>query len=85
MSGEPEIGGERADRDGGLAALLTRARSFAADALTRAGGGERPSRAMSEARALARETLERGREGARAREAELWARYRALTKERRSR
>ena len=76
MSGEPEIGGERADRDGGIAALLTRAR---------ASGGERPARAMSEARALARETLERGREGARAREAELWARYRALTKERRSR
>ena len=76
---------QRAVRDGGLAALLTRARALAADTLARASGGERPARAMSEARSLARETLERGREGARAREAELWARYRALTKERRSR
>ncbi len=85
MSGEPEIGGERADGDDGPAALLTRARAFATDALARARGGERSARAVSGARSLARETLERGREGARAREAELWARYRSLTKERRSR
>ena len=38
---------------------------------------------MNEAREAAREALERGREGAREKEAELWARYRSLTKERR--
>lgn len=38
---------------------------------------------MDEAREAAREALERGREGAREKEAELWARYRSLTKERR--
>ncbi len=85
MSGEPEIGGERADGGDGPAALLARARAFAADALGRARGGERSARAVSGARSLARETLERGREGAREKESELWARYRALTKERRSR
>ena len=85
MSGEPEIGGERAHGGDGPAALLTRARAFATDELARVRGGERSARAVDGARSLARETLERGREGARAREAELWARYRALTKERRSR
>lgn len=47
------------------------------------GGDGEAAGTMGEAREVAREALERGREGAREKEAELWARYRSLTKERR--
>lgn len=100
MSGDPEIGGTRANAPARFTAPLSRAWASVRGAFARGGertgagsGGEdgapdeggdgEAAGAMGEAREVAREALERGREGARAKEAELWARYRSLTKERR--
>ena len=102
MSGDPEIGGTRANEPARFTAAFSRAWASVRGAFARGGepagagpgddgdaasederGDGEVAGTMDEAREAAREALERAREGARAKEAELWARYRSLTKERR--
>jgi len=49
------------------------------------GGGDTPEEMAEELRAAVQEAVEQAREGAKEKEAELWARYRELTKNRRER
>ncbi len=61
------------------------ARGSSDDPVIGEGDGNSPEKMAEELRVAVREAVEQGREGAKQKEAELWERYRELTKNRRQR
>ena len=59
------------------------ARGSSDDPVIGEGDGSSPEEMAEELRAAVREAVEQGREGAKQKEAELWERYRELTRNRR--